>query len=788
MVFTVFVSLFVSLLILFLKLRTKAFQTHVIKDICYLGITILLLFWFLICIYGVNFKFLFLPWGYSGGDEMFLFLKFQNIIDSGWALTNQRLSAPFTADFFDFYVLCLDIFVQLVFRCVYMLSANLIFAVNMCILIFFVLNASTSYIVLRAMHIDCRISMMSALTYAIFPFFFLRTPPHFELAAYQFVPLAVLLCFWCYTDDSFFILDAKFFKTRKNVIGLTFAILIPMGGSAYYAYFACFFILITGLIKSKFKINKKLMPSLSLIIIMITILLLCLSPHFVYDFFHGQNLEGIRRNQFDNEVYGFKILQLFLPTSAHGIGWLNRLIYHYNTLSVLVNENRTSYLGMMGSIGCICLFIFLFIKHIKNKTIFLLSRLNVAAVLLSTIGGFSTFVCLFTNKIRAYNRISVFIAFFGILTVALYANKFLQKLNKQKAILFLMVYIIISTFGVFWQYPFSLLNQYLDQVTSVTEPLYESDAKFVADIENVLPKGSMVYQMPFQKFPENGPRHKMSDYQLVTGLIHSKDLRWSYGAMHGRYADRWHQIVDTMPLEGKIKILSLVDFQGIYIDRTAYTEDTINSMEASLSDILGIKAMYSDNNNLSFFNMTAYNASFKSSHTVEYLDDVKKSLLEDEDIANNESILRYTSIYQNLDLAKTSELHLFTRGVFHIENHEIEPFVWIEPDATIYLKHDDINAKTIEIDLMPIIYGLPHAKNPETINVFINNVPAHTTLVNSPDRRVIKINTDKLTGIAQNIGYYKIEIITDGLYNPYKSGDSSDNRDLALRLFGITIY
>jgi hypothetical protein len=783
MVFTVFVPI----LILFLKLRTKAFQTHVIKDICYLGITILLLVWFLICIYGLNFKFLFLPWSYGGGDEVFQLMLFQNIIDSGWAFTNQRLSAPFTAAFFDFPNVCLDIFLNLIFKCVYMLSGNLIFAANICILIFFVLIASISYIVLRAMHIDCRISMMSALTYAIFPFFMLRMPGHFNLATYQFVPLAVLLCFWCYTDDSFFVLDKNFLKLRKNVIGLVFAILIPMAAGAYYAFFACFFLLTTGLIKAKFKINKKLLPSLLVIIIIITIFLLCLSPHFVYNFFQGQNLEAVRRSPFENEIYGLKIFQLFLPTSVHGIAWINRLIYYYN-MYTLVNENSSSYLGVIGSIGCICLFVFLFIKHIKDKTIFLLSRLNVAAVLLSTIGGFSSFVNLFTTKIRAYNRISVFIAFLGILTVALYANKVLQKLNKQKTILFLIVYIIISTFGVFWQYPFPLLSQHLDQVTSVTEPLYESDAKFVADIENVLPKGSMVYQMPFQKFPESGPRHKMSDYQLFTGPIHSKDLRWSYGAVRGRYPDRWHQVVDAMPLEGKIKILSLVDFQGIYIDRRAYTEDTINSLEASLSDILGIKAVYSDDNNLSFFNMTGYNASFKSSHTAEYLADVKKSILEDEDIDNNESILRYSSIYQNLDLTKTSELHLFTQGVFDIENNGIEPFVWIEPDATIYLKHDDINARTIEIDLMPAIYGFPQAKKPETINIFINDVPAHTTPVNSPDRRVITINTDKITGIAQNIGYYKIEIITDGLYNPYKSGDSSDNRDLALRLFGITIY
>jgi hypothetical protein len=728
---------------------------------------------------------LFLPWKYEG-DAVFQLQMLQNIIDSGWVLTNERLSAPFVGFFSDFMNYCLDYFVYLMLKFIYWLSGSLIGSINIVFLVNCVLTTTSSYSVLRLLHIDCRIAMMSALTYALSPYYFMRNEEHFCLSAYQFVPLAILLCIWCYSDESFFVIDKEFFKKKRNIFGLIFIILIPGAGSSYYVFFTCFLLLVSGFMRSKFRINKELLPSLSIIASLIVIFLFCLSPYFIYNILHGSNLETVQRFPWESEVYGLKIIQMFLPGTSHAISMFDRLITSYNINAPFVNENVTAYLGPIGSIGCIYLLYILFIRKYSNNNIFFLSRLNIAAILLSTVGGFSSVISwTITSKIRAYNRISVFIMFITILAVAIYLNELLKELNKRKSIIFIITYIVISALGILWQYPYSLSNQILDQWVSMNEPTYYSDTKFITKIENMLPAGSMIYQMPFHRFPGDGQKNKMGDYKLFIGLLHSKKLRWSYGAIRGRYADYWHQKINAIPLEGRIKILSFMDFAGIYIDRRAYDEGSIDALEEFLSDIIGVEAMYSNDNNLVFFSMLDYNKSFKSSYTIEYLQNLKKSLLND--IDNNEVVAGYSSTYKNLNLVEIPEIDKFTRNVYGIETHEAQPFVWIAPKAVIYLKHDDRDAKTIEIDLKPTIYDYYNAIKPEKILIYINDILVATEIVVNSTRRIISIDTKENIGIVQDNGYYKIEIVTDGLYNPYNNSGTNDNRDLALQLFEIKV-
>lgn len=42
-------------------------------------------------------------------------------------------------------------------------------------------------------------------------------------------------------------------------------------------------------------------------------------------------------------------------------------------------------------------------------------------------------------------------------------------------------------------------------------------------------------------------------------------------------------------------------FEGIYVDRRAYTEETLTELETTLEKSTGSKPLVSDNGNLSFF-------------------------------------------------------------------------------------------------------------------------------------------------------------------------------------------
>jgi hypothetical protein len=125
----------------------------------------------------------------------------------------------------------------------------------------------------------------------------------------------------------------------------------------------------------------------------------------------------------------------------------------------------------------------------------------------------------------------------------------------------------------------------------------------------------------------------MGDYRLFTGIIHSKHLKWSYGAMKGRYPEYWHTVVNELPLVGRLNILSIAGFEGIYIDRRAYTAAEITGLEKELSDLLRVSAIYSEDNNLAFFTMSAYNKLNRASYSVVELESKRNAIIKNIDAA-----------------------------------------------------------------------------------------------------------------------------------------------------------
>src|SRR5207248_7982311 len=94
-----------------------------------------------------------------------------------------------------------------------------------------------------------------------------------------------------------------------------------------------------------------------------------------------------------------------------------------------------------------------------------------------------------------------------------------------------------------------LLAGVLDQVPRTFVPDYarlkcdyRADAEFVEQVEAVLPEGGMVYQLPQLVFPEGVGAHRMeTSYELLRPYLHSRSLRWGFGAVHGRYAAAWQE-------------------------------------------------------------------------------------------------------------------------------------------------------------------------------------------------------------------------------------------------------
>ena len=96
--------------------------------------------------------------------------------------------------------------------------------------------------------------------------------------------------------------------------------------------------------------------------------------------------------------------------------------------------------------------------------------------------------------------------------------------------------------------------------------------------------------------------------------------------MKGRYGDFWESGIAGKTTDEMLKALSFSGFNGIYVDSYGYA-DNGKEIIASLSSILSVTPLKSDNGRLYFFDMTAYNAGLKPQYTAaEYAEQKTEAL------------------------------------------------------------------------------------------------------------------------------------------------------------------
>ena len=479
-------------------------------------------------------------------------------------------------------------------------------------------------LVFRQFKVSYSSSIFGSLIYTFVPYHFLRGEAHLFLSTYYLVPLVIMVILWIYEDNTI-IFDRN---GKLNVFNFKFLIsafiCILMGLSfVYYAFFSCYFLMVFGIILflSRRDIWSLLTPIFFVGLITLSTIVNSL-PTILYQQKMGSNLAIYARDPQEAEIYGLKIIQLFLPVSGHRIQIFNNITSKYASTAPLSNENLTATLGLIGSVGCIFLLFWIFYRTIKNYTkpfeaeqkFNALSVLNLSAILLGTIGGFgSIFSYLVYSQIRGYNRISIFVAFFSTFAVVLLLDIALDKFKKNKSLkIFYCSFLILLLFGGI----LDQTNQSIMPSYSLNGKEFHNDENFIKEIEATMPQDAMIFQLPYIPFPEYPPQNKMFDYEHFKGYLHSNSLRWSYGAMKGREADYWQKSVSDKPLEDMVETLSLAGFSGIYVDSYGYI-DSGSEIISDLSKILATSPLESENGRLYFFDMTLYNSQLKSGLTAE---------------------------------------------------------------------------------------------------------------------------------------------------------------------------
>jgi phosphoglycerol transferase len=499
----------------------------------------------------------------------------------GSVFHNTRSGYPFGSNFLDYPGA--DSGSILLLKLLGLIGGSYFSALNLFFLMSFPVVFIASFGVLHAIGLARVFAFCAAMLFVFLPFHFLRLE-HLFYTLYFVVPLFFYVGFWIFFNQES--VHLRCYKPRVFVF-LLFGFVIMASFGVYYALFGVIVIGVTAVAALvRHGSIRAILPALIAIMFLIVGVLLNISPNLVYKKLHGPNPEVSNRTSVEAEIYGFKMMQLILPRPDHRQPCLADLTNTYNSSSPLVNENRYSSLGAFGAMGFLVLFVVLFAKLAGDKIderLVLLGIVVFVLFLFGTIGGLgSLFSTMISPLIRGWNRISVFIAFGAITAVFMCFQILIYRYFPSKPDVVLVIFsLAIGIVGLYDQTvpTCKFCNEKEKQA-------FMLDQDFVKQIENSVPAGSAIYQLPYMPFPEVAPLHRLHTYGLVAGFLHSKSLSWSYAGMKGRDGDLFYRALARESLEKQLDVIRRLGFSGIYVDRRGF-EDNAQALIKDLSTELG---------------------------------------------------------------------------------------------------------------------------------------------------------------------------------------------------------
>jgi phosphoglycerol transferase len=546
------------------------------------------------------------PFAY-GGDATSLLAGVKGLFETGSTLTNPSLGAPGIAQFYD--IPGSDGLNYLVLRVIGLFAGGSGTAVNLFYLAGYSAVGVATAFVLRRLHLSRLSSLGVAVLFALLPFHYMSGENHLFLATYWIIPLLVLVLVWLDSPEPPLvaqIVGQRFPFALRNRRSIAALVICGAAGASgvYYMFFGCFFLAVVGLRAALRDRSYRVALAAAVLVLASGIVFAAqMVPTVVYAAQHGKNPAAAVRNPFEAETYGLRITQMLLPVMDHRVPSMAAMRARYMAASPGGNtEANLAALGIVGSLGFVLSMSAVLLGWPRSRrgtegrpgtdepvSLRLLGFLTVSSVLLGTVAGFgAVFAAAVTPQIRAYNRISVFIALFALVTLGVVADRFLG-LRKGAAwrVAGSVVVALVVIFGVLDQTPASL-----DGGVKYAAAVYAADAAFGEQVQGELPAGASIFQLPYLPFPESPPMYGMADYQPFRGYLHTTGLRWSYGSVKGRPDATWQETTAALPAPAMVQQLRAAGFTAIWVQLNGY-EDGGTAIRAALDGLLGPPATVS---------------------------------------------------------------------------------------------------------------------------------------------------------------------------------------------------
>lgn len=548
------------------------------------------------------------PFTYSG-DALHVLALVKGLGQGQWPWYNASLGAPYGADMRDFpLTMAADMSVMKGLIAIFhspALVANLywIFSIAAC-------AALATYALMR---LDIRPGAAACLgiIYALQPFTFYRGIHHLSLV-FHFVPLIAVGAIELVAgriQPEFEGAVSPLQKIRRLFACIPAYLYVScvLQGFAhiYNAFFACF-LLATAAAIGAVSLRRRAVAVVAGVLITIigACTVITLTPSLLFWRTHGKRVDYKRPAE--AEVYGMKIRHLLTPIPDHPIPYFRKIAAKIQTAAFPhENENTGSKLGIVGSIGFLLLLGYALIRcagpQWHDPVLGPSAALAMAIVLLATVGGFSALFNVFVSPdIRAYNRIVVFLSFFCLAAVGTLVSRKVEGLRLSSALrLFIGIgACIITATAVADQASTSGYRNYAERRAS-----FEQDAYFVAEVERVVGPDAMILQLPFTDFPVDPGIQRLEPYEHAKAYLHSKRLKWSWGAMAVRDG-AWNAETANLPTTKMLPLLAAANIKGLWIDVEGYPLNS--SPVQAIAETTGTPPIWSPNRQVAFFNLQEY--------------------------------------------------------------------------------------------------------------------------------------------------------------------------------------
>lgn len=519
-------------------------------------------------------------------DATFFLSAVKGVVEHGWFWHNPDLGAPFGQTNFDFAADFGDSGHYLVIRVLALFIHNPVVVFNAFYVLCFPLTAVTAYLVLRDLGSRRLVALVVGVLFAFLPYHLLRHQNHYFLAAYYAVPLGVWLV--VALSEGRTLIDRA--DRRRTAITLLVCAVVA-SASNYYAVFAMLAILLVVGLVALAQRSRRMVAQGALVLAAIGfVFAIAHAPTVIYAWDHGRNTAIAERGPAESEDFGLKLTQMVLPRPDHRVEALAARGRAYQARTPIKAEGFSPSLGVVATAGLIGAVVVLLTTGLGNRAVSLRRRrvsiagaIALVCFLVGTVSGISALIAFeITPQVRGWNRISLLIAFAALIAVALGLTALSERLRARGGRWWIagVLAVVVGVVGI------------LDQTSPRDVPGYagiaagwRNDEAFVRGMEDRLPGGTSVVQLPYTPYPENGLVNGMLDYDQFKGYLHSRDLRWSYGSTKGR-PDDWQADVQALAPEDLAVASTTAGFRALYVDRAGYADNGA-VVDAALTKLTG---------------------------------------------------------------------------------------------------------------------------------------------------------------------------------------------------------